>query len=32
MKEGLPVNLVSILVGIMIFLPILYLGLFYRMG
>jgi hypothetical protein len=32
MKEGLLVNLVSILVGIMVFLPILYLGLFYRMG
>jgi len=27
----LPVNLVSILVGIMIFLPILYLAFFYRM-
>ena len=32
MKEGFLVNLVSILVGIMVFLPILYLGLFYRMG
>jgi len=32
MKEGLPVNLISILVGIMIFLPILYLAFFYRMG
>jgi hypothetical protein len=32
MKEGLLVNLVSILVGIMVFLPILYLAFFYRMG
>jgi hypothetical protein len=32
MKEGLLVNLVSILAGIIIFLPILYLGLFYRIG
>ncbi len=32
MKEGLRVNLVSILVGIMIFLPILYLAFFYQMG
>jgi hypothetical protein len=32
MKEGLLVNLVSILVGIVIFLPILYLAFFYRMG
>jgi len=32
MKEGLLVNFVSILVGAIIFLPILYLDLFYRMG
>jgi len=32
MKEGLLVNLVSILAGIIIFLPILYLGLFYRIS
>ncbi len=32
MKEGLPVNLVSILVAIIILLPILYLAFFYRMG
>jgi hypothetical protein len=32
MKEGLLVNLVPILVGILIFLPILYLGLFYGIG
>jgi hypothetical protein len=32
MKEGLPVNLASILAGIIIFLPILYLALFYRVG
>ena len=31
-KEGLLVNLVPILVGILIFLPILYLGLFYGIG
>ena len=30
MKEGLMVNLLSIIVGIVIFLPILYLGLFYQ--
>jgi len=32
MKEGLLVNLMSILVGAVIFLPILYLDLFYRLG
>ena len=32
MKEGLFVNLFPILVGILIFLPILYLGLFYGIG
>jgi hypothetical protein len=32
MKEGLLVNLASILAGIIIFLPILYLALFYQMG
>ena len=32
MKEGLLVNLLPILVGILIFLPILYLGLFYGIG
>jgi hypothetical protein len=32
MKEGLLVNLASILVGIMVFLPILYIALFYRIG
>lgn len=32
MKEGLLVNLVSILAGAVIFLPILYLDLFYRLG
>lgn len=32
MKEALLVNLISILVGIIIFLPILYLGLFYRIS
>ncbi len=32
MKEGLTVNLISILVGVMIFLPILYLAFFYQMG
>jgi hypothetical protein len=32
MKEGLLVNLVPVLVGILIFLPILYLSLFYGIG
>jgi hypothetical protein len=32
MKEGLMVNLLSIIVGMVIFLPILYLGFFYRLG
>jgi hypothetical protein len=32
MKEGLLVNLVPVLVGILILLPILYLGLFYGIG
>jgi hypothetical protein len=32
MKEGLLVNLIPILAGIMVFLPILYLALFYRVG
>lgn len=32
MKEGVLVNLISILAGIMAFLPILYLALFYRAG
>jgi hypothetical protein len=32
MKEGLLVNLTSILAGIMVFLPIVYLALFYRIG
>jgi hypothetical protein len=32
MNEGLPVNLVSILVGVGLFLPILYLDLFFRLG
>lgn len=32
MNEGLLVNLLSILVGVGLFLPILYLDLFYRLG
>jgi hypothetical protein len=32
MKEGLLVNVISILVGIMVFLPIIYLAFFYRIG
>jgi len=32
MKDGLLVNLIPILAGILVFLPILYLGLFYRIG
>jgi hypothetical protein len=32
MKEGLLVNLVPVLVGILILLPILYLGLVYGIG
>ena len=32
MKEGPLVNLVSIIVGVALFLPVLYLGLFFRLG
>jgi hypothetical protein len=32
MKEGVLVNLISVLAGIIIFLPILYLAFFYQIG